>query len=285
MIYVRRDPCSIPEKILKVAERAQQQLEAQPAAERKTFIAKKAHVWRAFAKYLSKMSYGKCWYSESNDPQSFFAVDHFRPKAEARRTDTDLDDGYPWLAFSVENFCLVAGRSNSVNKDEATGETVGKGSWFPLIAGSPKAHWDDRRVVDDERPVLLDPTKGGDVDLMDINPDDGRAMPSFVCVGEVKRLRARKSIELYGLNLGNLITARKRVMREVEEDYKTLMELLEDDWDRPAIERLQEKIKRSTRSDAPYARAARAKLLQLPSGAHLCAKPEDLPVVAGKENE
>lgn len=279
MIYVKRDPSLIPEKVLKVAERAQAKLEALPANERKEFITKKACVWRAFARYLAKMSYGKCWYSESNDPQSFFAVDHFRPKGEARRTDADSDDGYPWLAFSIENFCLVAGRSNSVNRDEATDETVGKGSWFPLLADSPKAHWGDR-CVGDERPVLLDPTESKDVDLIDINPEDGRATPSMVCVGAVKRLRATKSIELYGLNLGNLITARKRVMRDVEDNYQNLMELLADDQDRGAIDRLQEQIKRATRSDAPYARAARAKLLQLPAGAHLCAKPEDTPAIA-----
>lgn len=279
MIYVKRDPALIPEKVLKVAERAQAQLEALPSAERKDFIAKKAHVWRAFARYLSKMSYGKCWYSESNDPQSFFAVDHFRPKGEAKRTEADSDDGYPWLAFSIENFCLAAGRSNSINKDEATDETVGKGSWFPLLTAIPKARWDDRCEVD-ELPVLLDPTKLGDVDLIDINPDDGRAMPSMVCIGDVKRLRASKSIELYGLNLGNLITARKRVMREVEDHYQNLMELLAEDQDRPAINRIQEQIRRATRSDAPYARAARAKLLQLPAGAYFCAKPEDLPMIA-----
>lgn len=171
---------------------------------------------------------------------------------------------------------MAAGRSNSVNKDEATEETVGKGSWFPLLTASPKAHWDNRCVAD-ERPVLLNPTNSGDVDLIDINPDDGRAMPSMVCIGDVKRLRTTRSIELYGLNLGNLITARKRVMRDVEDHYQNLMELLTDDQDRPAIERIQEQIKRTTRSDAPYARAARAKLLQLPAGAYLCAKPEDLP--------
>lgn len=279
MIYVKRDPALIPERVLKVAARAQAKLEALPPAERKDFIAKKACVWRAFARYLAKMSYGKCWYSESNDPQSFFAVDHFRPKGEARRTDTDKDDGYPWLAFSVENFCLVAGRSNSVNKDEETDETVGKGSWFPLLEESAKAHWDDRCVAN-ELPVLLDPSKATDVDLIDINPDDGRATPSMVCVGAVKRLRASKSIELYGLNLGNLITARKRIMREVEDHYLNLMELLQEDKDRAAIDRLQEQIKRATRTDAPYARAARAKLLPLPAGALLCARPEDIPAIA-----
>ncbi|AZF45469.1 hypothetical protein [Pseudomonas sp. R2-7-07] len=279
MIYVKRDTGLIPEKVLKVAERAQAELEGLASAERKDFIEKKAHVWRAFGRYLAKMSYGKCWYSESNDPQSFFAVDHFRPKKQARRTDLDSDSGYPWLAFSWDNFCYTAGRSNSVNKDEATETTVGKGSWFPLLDGSKKASWEDR-CIGDEWPVLLDPTKAVDVDLVDINPEDGRAVASMVCVGAVKNWRVSKSVELYGLNLGNLISARKRVMREVEDHYLTLMELLAEENDRAAIDRLQEQLKRSTRSDAAYARAARAKLFSLPAGAYLCAKIEDTPRIA-----
>ncbi|AZE44501.1 hypothetical protein C4K05_5185 [Pseudomonas chlororaphis subsp. aureofaciens] len=279
MIYIKRDPRLIPEKVLKVAERAQTELEGLVPAKRKDFIEKKAHVWRAFGRYLAKMSYGKCWYSESNDPQSFFAVDHFRPKKEARRTTIEQDDGYPWLAFSLENFCYVAGRSNSLNKDEATEKTVGKGSWFPLLDPSKKANWADRCIAD-ERPVLLDPTKPTDVDLVDINPEDGRAVASMVCVGDIKRLRVNKSIELYGLNLGNLISARKRTMREVEDHYLNLMELLAEENDRAAIDRLQEQLKRATRSDALYARAARAKLLSMRGGAYLCAKPEDAPHIA-----
>ena len=102
MIYVRRDFSLIPKKFLKVAERAQQKLEALPADERSAFIKKKAHVWRAFARYLSKMSYGKCWYSESLDPQSFFDVDHYRPKLEARRSDDVTDSGY---ALTGCEFC------------------------------------------------------------------------------------------------------------------------------------------------------------------------------------
>ena len=68
MIYVRRDPNLIPEKLLKVAERAQQQLDRLPPTQRPAFIKKKSHIWRAFARYLVQMSYGKCWYSESLDP-------------------------------------------------------------------------------------------------------------------------------------------------------------------------------------------------------------------------
>ena len=87
MIYVWRDSSLIPKKFLQVAERAQRKLEALPADERPAFIKKKSHVWRAFARYLLKMSYGKCWYSESLDPQSFFDGDHYRPKLQTRRSE------------------------------------------------------------------------------------------------------------------------------------------------------------------------------------------------------
>lgn len=273
MIYVRCDPALVPRKLLDVASRAQKELDAQPPAERKTYIEKKAHIWRAFARHLAKMSYGKCWYSESNDPQSFFDVDHFRPKKAAKRSDASEDDGYPWLAFSIENFRYAAGRSNRLSTDEETEQVVGKGSWFPLLDGSPCASWDDR-LVDQELPVLLDPTVRSDVTLIDINPEDGRAMPSRTCVGPRKQLRAVKSIEIYGLNLGNLITARKRAMRDVTDHFQNLMDIVDVGNDMAAVDRLQDQLLRATASNAPYARAARAKMVGMGAAA-FCAQPED----------
>ena len=274
MIYVKRNPALIPEKVLKVAERTQQELEAQPLAERKAFIEKKSHVWRAFGRYLSKMSYGKCWYSESDDPQSFFDVDHFRPKKAAKRAEGIEDDGYPWLAFSWENFRYSAGRSNRLNTDEATEAVVGKGSWFPLLEGSVKADW-THRCEEHEAIVLLDPTRQQDVDLLDVNPDDGRACHSLTCIGQVKRERVRRSIEIYGLNLGNLISARKRAMRNVEEDYQTLMDICAADNDMAAVDRLRARLRRATSPSAPYSRAARAKMHSLPYAAQFCAQAEE----------
>lgn len=274
MIYVKRDPVLIPEKVLKVAERAQQQLEARPPEERKAFIEKKSHVWRAFGRYLAKMSYGKCWYSESDDPQSFFDVDHFRPKKAAKRANGVEDDGYPWLAFSWENFRYSAGRSNRLNTDEATEVVVGKGSWFPLLEGSVKANW-NHRCEKQEAAVLLDPARQQDVDLLDVNPEDGRACPSFTCIGPVKRERVQRSIEIYGLNLGNLISARKRAMRNVEEDYRMLMEICAAGNDMVAVDRLRAKLRRATSPSAPYSRAARAKMHSLPYAAQFCAQAEN----------
>ena len=112
MIYVRRDPALIPENILKAAEEAQAKLEGLPQEERAAFIKENAKIWRSFKDHLAKMSYGKCWYSESNDPQSFFDVDHFRPKSEAKRSEAEKDEGYPWLAFSWENFLILVAEQN-----------------------------------------------------------------------------------------------------------------------------------------------------------------------------
>ena len=47
-------------------------------------------------------------------------------RKQAKRSDTDSDDGYPWLAFSWDNFRLSAQRANQINHDDATDETVGK---------------------------------------------------------------------------------------------------------------------------------------------------------------
>lgn len=157
MILVRRDQTLIPPNLLAVAKRAQEKLERLAPDERKAFIKKKAHIWRRFARYLGKMSYGKCWYSESKDAHTFQDVDHFRPKLCAKRTDEIEDEGYPWLAFDWDNFRYSSQRANRPSTDEDTDETVGKGSWFPLLSHGKKAVWDDR-CTKDERPVLLDPT-------------------------------------------------------------------------------------------------------------------------------
>lgn len=224
MIYVKRNPKMIPDKLLKVAGRAQATLEGLPANERVAFIKKKAHIWRAFKNCLREMSYGKCWYSESKDPQSFFDVDHFRPKSEAKRSTTETDDGYPWLAFDWDNFRYSAGRSNRLSKDEETRKTQGKSSWFPLIEGSPIACWDDR-CIGDEKPMLLDPVNPNDMKLVVVG-SDGRVQPTRTCKGTAKS-RVLQTIKAYGLNLTNLKEARQDAMREVIEQVDQLMKCLE----------------------------------------------------------
>jgi hypothetical protein len=287
MIFVRRDPNLIPEKALRVAERAQAQLEALPPEQRAAFIEKKSHVWRGFARYLAKMSYGKCWYSESDCVQSFKDIDHYRPKKQAKRSEHMSDEGYPWLAFSWDNFRLSAQRSNQLNRDEDTEETVDKGAWFPLMDASQCATWDDR-CVDDERPVLLDPTKLADVRLIEVT-GTAKMGPSRLCLGDYERKRVTESVKLLGLDLPGLVGARQRTMRLVQElvDYVEQALVAADSGAEasallatqlPIGGRLNQ-LQRLTEPSQPYAAAARAQLRFLGYG-ELCAPIEQIGAAA-----
>jgi hypothetical protein len=287
VIYVRRDPNLIPEKVLRVAERAQAKLEALPPEERADFIEKKSHVWRGFARYLAKMSYGKCWYSESDCVQSFKDVDHYRPKKQAKRSDTEADDGYPWLAFSWDNFRLAAQRSNQINRNDDTDDPVGKGAWFPLMVGSKRATWDDR-CVSDESPVLLDPTRLEDVRLIEVTAT-GEMGPTLFCLGVADRLRVTETVKYLGLDLPGIVSARKAAMRLVQE----LVELFEQKRSAAEISEAASAfianhmpaggqlnmLQRLSGPKQPYAEAKRAQLRQMGYGA-LCVLAEQADLVA-----
>lgn len=267
MIYVKRDPKLIPKELLDAAEKAQMELDKLSADERVEFIKKKSAIWRSFKECLSEMSYGKCWYSETDDPQSFFDVDHFRPKGEAKRNSGDQpDEGYPWLAFSWDNFRFSAGRSNRLSTDEDSGEVNGKHSWFPLCEGSPCADWENR-CEGTERPMLLDPTKEADTQLVSVDAD-GRITHSRTCVG-TNRVRVKVSVQLYGLDLPSLKEARLRVMRTVGESVDRLLRDIDTAdavpaaADRLTIEDQVAAIKKATLPNSPYSLAAKSKLAQL----------------------
>ncbi len=287
MIFVRRDPSLIPEKVLRVAERAQAKLEALPPDERAAFIEKKSHVWRGFARYLAKMSYGKCWYSESDSVQSFKDVDHYRPKKQAKRSETESDEGYPWLAFSWDNFRLSAQRSNQINRDDDTDQAVGKGAWFPLMVSGKRATWDDR-CIDDERPVLLDPTRLADVSLIEVTAT-GQMGASKFCLGDYERRRVSDSVKLLGLDLPGLRSARQRTMRLMQELLDQLQRTLaqaesgamESEFlaTKLPIDGQLNQLRRLTRPSEPYAAAARAQL-RLSGFGELCEPVEQMEAAA-----
>jgi hypothetical protein len=281
MIYVQRDAEIIPQKVLDVAARAQAKLEALPPNQRRAFIKKKSHIWRAFGRHLAKMSYGKCWYSESPDPQSFFDVDHYRPKLEAKRSENETDrPGYEWLAFCWENFRYAANCSNRLRENDETGVVEGKGSWFPLLEGSVKACWENRCEAN-ETPVLLDPVYRADVDLLDVGAD-GRVGPSRTAVGSAKH-RVKRSCELYGLNLPRIKGARLRVMREVQAMLDVLVKSIEaangpvmpdQAADQLPINTQRDIIRAKTLPESPYSKAIRAEIFRA-GWADILPKPEE----------
>ncbi|MFA6115613.1 MAG: hypothetical protein WC729_16550 [Sphingomonas sp.] len=272
----------IPEKLVKVAERAQNALEQMPIDQRVAFIKKKSHVWRAFKRHLRAMSYGKCWYSEAMGPQSPYDVDHFRPKSEAQRADNEKDDGYPWLAFDWDNFRYSAERSNRLSTDEETGQTFGKSSWFPLVPNSPIACWDNR-CTKQEKPLLLDPTRKADVALIDVG-SDGRMIPSKTCTQAGKE-RVKASVRFYGLDLPDILAARRQVMIDLGDEVDKLLLLIADAMeaeragDPNLIEMHRKTITGWTLPNRPFTLAARARLIEL-GLPELLAGPEDQLAIA-----
>lgn len=267
MIFIKRDKSLIPQKVIDVANRAQETLEQLAPEKRKDFIKKKSHIWRSFSKYLSKMSYGKCWYSEAKDAGANFDVDHFRPKSEAKRTEEVTDsDGYAWLAFDWINYRLSAQNCNRLNKNDITGEVFGKGSWFPLFEHSAKATWKDR-CIEQEDVVLLDPVVSDDIKYIDFD-ETGRVIPSRICVGKAA-LRVEKSAVIYGLNYEKMREARFEAMKEVKQLLETLYGNAEDlnglgnIAPMRTIERQIELIKEKTRADSVFCSAVRAQLRKL----------------------
>jgi hypothetical protein len=137
--------------------------------DRSKIIKKHDEVWGLFKDAMCSLSHGKCWYCESIDARSDNAVDHYRPKGNVRGA-TPPHPGYWWLAFDWRNYRFSCTYCNSIRR---SAETVGgKQDYFPLWDESTRAHT-DLDSIDDELPLLLDPTKVTDVRLIAFSEDGG----------------------------------------------------------------------------------------------------------------
>jgi hypothetical protein len=183
--------------------------------ERSDFIKSNSHVWTKLKPKLEKLSHRKCWYCESREKRSDRSVDHYRPKNNVRDSN---HNGYWWRAFLADNYRLSCTYCNSRRRDRQTGHPGGKGDYFPL--------WDESKRVlkesDDaeckyEDPLLLDPCKRTDIDLLWFS-EDGRAVAKY---GETEHPHAAKraevSIEYYHLNETEIKEARQGLCHEIRE--------------------------------------------------------------------
>jgi len=125
------------------------------------------HVWGLFKDALRELSYNKCWYCESIDARSDNAVDHYRPKGNVKGANPP-HQGYWWLAFVWKNYRFSCTYCNSIRKSAET--TGGKQDYFPLFDEAARART-DADSIDDELPLLLDPTKMTDVKLIAFSED------------------------------------------------------------------------------------------------------------------
>lgn len=192
--------------------------------ERADWINSKSGIWAELKPKLEGFSNGKCWYCEAREKRSDRNVDHYRPKNNVRDSNPP-HSGYWWLAFDYTNFRLSCTFCNQIRKDRATGETGGKGDFFPLHDESKRVfpRYDDVKQAFDnslfrrENPLLLDPCKLSDIALLDYG-DNGRVKPKF---GEGEKplafRRADESIKCYNLNEKEIVEARQAIYAKINE--------------------------------------------------------------------
>lgn len=178
----------------------------------------KAHddLWKDVKGELAKLSFDKCWYTESKQEGTDTDVDHFRPKNRvAEATDKDSPHpGYWWLAFSLANYRFSCIYANRRRKDVETGDTGGKADHFPLIEEGERA-WTPTCNCDLEQPVLIDPCVASDVRLLTFKAD-GEAMPRFNEKSNPRQfMRANVSIELYNLDNSAFVKARQELREKM----------------------------------------------------------------------
>jgi hypothetical protein len=159
MRFINLEGKQPPKEWLEKAHTASKALDgAADTNAQKQVIHDNQHVWKELLSWLRGITKGKCWFSESRGACQYWEVEHFRPKGAARNLDSTVrPEGYWWLAFEWTNFRLCGGVTNRK-----------KGYYFPLREGTHIASSQDRNI-DDESPLLLDPTREEDPPLLSFN--------------------------------------------------------------------------------------------------------------------
>jgi hypothetical protein len=231
--------------------------EADPAKRAEIIEKNQAH-WKQVKPILARLFNYKCWYTEAPQQGTDVDVDHYRPKRRVQETlkEEAPHDGYWWLAFRLDNYrfsCIVANRRRT---DIETGTTGGKADHFPVLNESVRARTPECDL-EGEQPVLLDPLKATDVQLLQFKAD-GEAMPRYSEDNSPRRFfRADQSIALYNLNHSDFVRCRIELRDTIDKDVKAAKryfnKLETGDADNDlAYEEAIRRLRQTRSKEAPY---------------------------------
>lgn len=179
---------------------------------RASFLNRQQKIWKDFKQLLREVSHEKCWYCETIEKRTNNAVDHYRPKNRVMEAADPDHSGYWWLAFDWRNYRFSCSYCNSPNKSPEG--TLGKHDHFPLLDEKKRAKTPDD-PLEDEQPLLLDPTNLADVSEISFDPD-GRAVPARTEKDDpIQYERAYRTIEIYHLNHPRIVEHRADLMRRI----------------------------------------------------------------------
>lgn len=153
--------------------------------------------------------HGKCAYCESFIASTQHGdLDHYRPKDGVRDEQNQMvmvvaqdgnprpHPGYYWLAYHWRNLLPCCRKCNQLNKDPASGRTIGKGMRFPV--GSFRAESEGQEAG--EEPLLINPVLEDPADHLEV--DDLGIMSGRTPKGAT-------TVELLGLNARELVDRRR----------------------------------------------------------------------------
>lgn len=123
-----------------------------------------------------------------------------------KREDGTTIKGYWWLSFDHENFRLACSLCNSLFEGP-DGIVRGKSDHFPLQSEAQRATF-PRPNIQNEVPLLLDPTKKDDCSLLCFL-EDGRAYPKYF--NGLGHTKAKVSIKILNLNDPKVTDCRKKL--------------------------------------------------------------------------
>lgn len=194
-------------------------LDAATLEERHALIDRYKNHWRndELVKFLSGISFEKCWYTETKFGGDYQEVEHFRPKKHTRNEDgtAHIDHGgYYWLAFELSNYRLCKSRPNRK-----------KGTFFPITNERFRAN-DETQSWQDEIPFFLDPLRSSDVLLLSFD-DNGLPVPEDrISEDDIKRVNF--TIQKYYLDERVLNTRRQQTWNTARELFNSYLNALND---------------------------------------------------------
>jgi uncharacterized protein (TIGR02646 family) len=202
----------VPKDWLKDASKVDASLVPLGSAARKSIIDKDER-WQSLRKIYSKFSNGKCWYCESKIKRSPKPIDHYRPKCNV--AEDRGHGGYWWLAYKWENYRLACSHCNSFGSAASRGVAGGKADHFPLLdptrrATQPRKSPDHPDPLDQEQPLILDPTRDADPALIWFDPNGSVSAHPEICADPNGYLykKATESIRILGLQQDELVELR-----------------------------------------------------------------------------
>jgi len=221
---------------------AQKAVEAMLANERQGYIDRNgSSKWSPIKNLMTTQIGNKCWYTEVELVGADLTVDHYRPKCD-----------YWWLAFDVSNYRIACPFANSPRHNEEHGCAGGKGDHFPLLP--PGIRGTDESSMKLERPVILDPCKKEDCDLLAFQADGRPILNPVYAADPIAKRRVEESKILLNIDHPDFNSKREQLYHTIAEDVKVHEALPEDSQLRVDI---RARMGRRLAANAPFSTAAR----------------------------